>query len=57
MTEVKLIYAYTKKCDDGNIYDYYCERFPCGEYIWSTTERKQVTDKKFIEWYNKYFGE
>lgn len=50
----KKVYVYTKKDDnDGKVYAYYCEKYPCGEYKWNTLERKEIIDRKYIEWYNK----
>lgn len=50
----KKVYVFTQKdSNDGKIYDYYCEKHPCGAYKWYTSERREVTDKKYIEWYNK----
>lgn len=51
---VKKQYAFIQKdINDNKIYVYYCEKYSCGEYKWHTLERKEITDRKYIEWYNR----
>lgn len=51
------VYHHTAKCEDGKIYDFYCEKFPDGRYKHDTMERREVTDRDYIKWYNNNYCE
>ena len=48
---MKVYYCTTKI--DGKIYDIYYEKFSNGAYNLQTKEAREVTDKRYIEWYNR----
>lgn len=45
------VYHHTAICEDGKIYEFYCEKFPDGRYKYDTMERREVKDEKYIKWY------
>ena len=46
-------YHHTAICENGKIYNFYCEKFPNGSYNLMTMERHEIKDKNYIDWYNK----
>ncbi len=46
-------YHHIARAEDGKVYEYKCERFPDGRYNLKTMERHEITDKKYLEWFNK----
>lgn len=46
-------YHHIAKAEDGRIYEYRCEKYPNGQYKLDTMERHEITDEKYIKWYNR----
>lgn len=49
------IYHHTARAADGKIYGYYCEKAKSGMYLLGTMEAREITDKQYLEWYNKTY--